>query len=397
MKVKKLVFVFSLLCAAHNVFAFEHPGVLLNKTDIEFVRQKVSNEVEPWFSSYKNMLASPLANRSYLPTAKWDSMACGGPDGEGIAQRCKIEREDARAAYTQALAWLYSGDNVYAENSINIMNAWSEQFTGHHTGQNQALQASWAAAVWARAAEIIKHTYIIDGSSKWNSDKIKKFEHMLRSRYIDDINGQKTDCHFGNWQAVITEAKLNSAVFLDDQKLFDESLERFHKYFPTYVYLYSDGGLPKPIAGCYSHDELDKFNSYWSITNKTTPLKQGHAQETCRDLEHLAYGVAGFVNTAQTAYVQGVDLYSQEKERFISVMEFNAALDMAGNRDLLNECGMNVPVLGGLKGTMHIAYNHISKINGVYLPNTEKWLFENGSQRPQGFFHYLWEELTHTK
>lgn len=92
MKVKNLVFVFSLLCAAHNVFAFEHPGVLLEKTDIEFVRQKVSNEVEPWFSSYKSMLASPLANRSYLPTAKWDSMACGGPDGEGIAQRCKIER-----------------------------------------------------------------------------------------------------------------------------------------------------------------------------------------------------------------------------------------------------------------------------------------------------------------
>lgn len=387
----------ALLCHTVVAHAFEHPGVIVSKDDISFVKDKISNQAEPWLSSYNTMLANPLAALNYTPNAQWDSMACGGPDGEGLNSRCTHERSDARAAYTQALAWAYSGKEVYAENAIKIMNAWANQFTGHHSGQNQALQAAWAAAVWARAAEIIKYTYIKNGESAWGKSDADRFGNMLRERYIADINKQKTNCHFGNWQAVITEAKINTAVYLDDNTLFNEAIGRFKDYFPTYVYTYNDGALPVPIAGCYSHDRLDEFKGYWSIPKKDTPLLQGHAQETCRDIEHLAYGIAGFTNTAQTAYIQGIDLFQLEQDRFISMMEFNAPFDMKGDTLLKQQCGVATPVYGGLKGSMHIAYNHFSKDNEISMPNTKAWMSENGQIRPEGFFHYLWESLTHTR
>lgn len=43
----------------------------------------------------------------------------------------------------------------------------------------------------------------------------------------------------------------------------------------------------------------------------------GICQETCRDLGHAQMGIAGMINGAETAYIQGVDLYRTQvrKER----------------------------------------------------------------------------------
>ena len=35
----------------------------------------------------------------------------------------------------------------------------------------------------------------------------------------------------------------------------------------------------------------------------------GICQETCRDLGHTQLGIAGMINGAETAFIQGVDLY----------------------------------------------------------------------------------------
>ncbi len=36
----------------------------------------------------------------------------------------------------------------------------------------------------------------------------------------------------------------------------------------------------------------------------------GICQETCRDLGHTQMGIAGMINGAETAFIQGADLYS---------------------------------------------------------------------------------------
>jgi hypothetical protein len=42
------------------------------------------------------------------------------------------------------------------------------------------------------------------------------------------------------------------------------------------------------------------------------------ATETCRDLGHVQLGYATLVNTAETAWQQGVDLYGEEQDRLIA-------------------------------------------------------------------------------
>ena len=71
---------------------------------------------------------------------------------------CTDEREDAIAAYTDALAWYITRDSRYAKKAIEIMDAWSAVIKDH-TNSNAPLQTGWAGSSWPRAAEIIQYTY----------------------------------------------------------------------------------------------------------------------------------------------------------------------------------------------------------------------------------------------
>lgn len=46
-----------------------------------------------------------------------------------------------------------------------------------------------------------------------------------------------------------------------------------------------------------------------------------HTAETCRDLGHVQLGYATLVNTAETAWQQGIDLYGEEQDRLIAGAE----------------------------------------------------------------------------
>lgn len=379
-----------LVCAQGFAKAFIHPGILLDKPQLDYVKHKINANKEPWLSRYLVMKNHALAALDHQPNAKWDGLNCGGSDGAGKNDRCRHEINDARAAYTQALLWYYSEDTRYAENAIQILNAWSNDFTGQHGGYNQALQAAWALAVWTRAAEIIRYSY------PWPKRQVVQFENMIRDRYLADIDEHNTDCYFGNWQAVITEAKISAAVFLEDSELFESAIIRYQTYFPLYFYLEKDGQLPFALNKCQYASKQARLKTYWNIQSKYTPLVSGHTQETCRDLEHTAYGIAGYVNTAQTAHIQQRDLFVQSQERFITALEFQASLDQPDSQlDLV--CGKSVERKGGLTGTLLIAYQHYTKAHNIAMPNVKFWMDHNIELRPEGYFHYLWESLTHQR
>ncbi|MFM9597856.1 alginate lyase family protein, partial [Streptomyces scabiei] len=61
--------------------------------------------------------------------------------------------------------------------------------------------------------------------------------------------------------------------------------------------------------------------SYWY--NQST-FVDGLSQETCRDLGHVQYGLAAMINAAETARVQGVDLFTLERDRIAAGLEYHA-------------------------------------------------------------------------
>lgn len=378
-----LTFSAALNSIAADSVSFTHPGVLLNSQRLDFVREAVEQGRSPWRESYALLMDDPLAALEYR-SSPWKTVECGPfskPD-----KGCSDEVRDAQAAYTQALAWSYSGERKHAENAVAIMNTWARTLAGGHTHSNAPLQASWSAQLWTRAAEIIRYR-----SDAWAQADIERFSQMLLTQYLPDIQRGAAQrigvCHYGNWQASGIEAQLNIGVFLDDRQLYEKAIADWRKRLPAFIYSSADGPLPVAPADCAKTEA--ELITYWE---GQTVFVTGHAQETCRDLEHTAYGFAAFINVAETAYIQGLDLYEEQSQRLRDGMEFHTRYR---NEKVTPEWLCNGKLVGDLNGTFEVAYNHFANRKQQALPETQRWLLERRPAR--GYFHYLWETLTHAE
>lgn len=76
---------------------------------------------------------------SYTPHP-WTNCDCGPFSTPDLG--CKDEQHDSAAAYTQALLWYITTNKAYAQNAINIMNAWAATLTGGHKNANGPVQAA---------------------------------------------------------------------------------------------------------------------------------------------------------------------------------------------------------------------------------------------------------------
>ncbi len=350
---------------------FIHPGVLVNRLQLEEIKRRVAAGIEPQTSAFAQLQASAYAALDYTPHPR-ATVECGPYSTPDLG--CKAEQRDSEAAYAQALMWFITGQCAYAENAIKIMNAWSGTLQGGHLLANGPVQAAWCAEVWPRAAEIIRYTY-----DAWSDADIARFQNMLRTQYLPSIIHGCTEN--GNKELAMAEALVNVGVFNDDRAAFELGLTMWRGRTPAYIYLRSDG--PKPIApaGCGP--------ALWGNKGYTPPFVDGLLQETARDSGHANLALAAMVNAAETARQQAVDLYGEEGRRIMAALEFQAQY-LAPNRTPLP------PHLEfNLHPTWEIAYNHFHNRLGRDLPGIAAVLPTN---RPTGVNHMMnWETLTHAE
>lgn len=348
---------------------FRHPGVLVNRAQLDLIKQRVSDGAEPQKSAFAAVLASPLGDLGYMPKPR-ATVECGSYSKPDLG--CKDEQADSAAAYTQALLWTITGNARYARNAVRIMNAWATTLTGGHTNKNGPVQAAWCAEVWPRAAEIIRATF--DG---WAPEDIAKFQTMLRTQYVPSlIDGSDEN---GNKELSMSEALINIGVFNDDCATFDAGVKMWRGRAPAYIYLKTDG--PTPVLPANGKPAI------WGNKGHTTPYVDGLLQETCRDSNHANLAFSAMVNAAETARLQGLDLYAEQGARIMAAMEFQAQF-LAPN---------HAPVPENLEFNKHptweIAYNHFHTRLGLALPKMAAVIPTN---RPTGWNHHMaWETLTH--
>ena len=349
---------------------FHHPGVLVNRAQLDFIKGKIAAGAEPWKSAFEATKASDLGALACTPLPR-NEVCCGSRSNPDLG--CKDEQHDSETAYTQALLWYLSGNKTYAENAIKIMNAWSATLTGGHTLANGPIQAAWCAEVWPRAAEIIRYT-----DAGWSGADIARFQDMLTKQYVPSLVGGS--CENGNKDLSMSEALINIGVFNDDRAIFDAGIKIWRGRTPAYIYLSTDGPAPVKSANC---DEMP----IWGNKGLTTPFVDGLLQETVRDSQHANLALSALVNAAETARQQGVDLYAEQGTRIMAALEYQAQF-LAPNK---------VPTPANLKFNKHptweIAYNHFHNRLGHELPKIAAVLPTN---RPTGVNHQmLWETLTH--
>lgn len=359
---------------------FAHPGVLVSLAQLQYVKDNLSES--PWRGAYEATKRDPLANPEYIPRP-WATVVCGSYSNPNLG--CSDEIRDAQAAYTQALLWRLSGDVRYAENVRRILNAWADTLTGGHTDSNGPLQAAWAASLFTRAAEIVKYTY-----GGWPQPEKDKVTRLFASQYYPDalraFSGNYA-CYNKNWHASAIEAMFNIAIFNKRQAWLDDAVTKWRSLVPSYIYLSSDGARPKDASWC-THTQITE---HW---NDPVAYVDGLSQESCRDFEHAAYGLAAIINVAESARLQAINLYedqsSQAALRIVAAIELHSAYQ---NGDQARLCLKYKGYKNDTVGTFEIGFNHYALRQGISLPQTS--LFLENHRPVKGKFHYLWETLTH--
>jgi hypothetical protein len=431
--------------------AFQHPGVLVTRAQLDFVKKNIARGAEPWASAFLRAKADqhgsptyaphpPLANAAtdVTPATVDGIVLCGSFSDPDV--HCSDEKEDGIAAYTQALLWYLSGDERYARNAIAILDAWS--ILKDHLLFNASLQAGWMGTMFARAAEIMETCPL------WARSRVASFKKMMRRAFVPRLlaampgSASPLDPSYGqngNWVLSIADSLIQLGVLLDDGDVFDRGVALWRDRVPAYCHFPSlDGAHPRIPPGGYGAANTGYANpptrtgdpyGYWGQAGRALPT--GTSQETCRDLEHVQFGLAAMINGAETARIQGVDLYREQGERMAACLELAAlyenrapadasgqilsystpvdpAVTVPGQEPTLcpNAEGQATVVLlnsGSLapyavQPTWEIGYNALVARLGLSMPFTRQLIGRYRSP-PSGWVgathHMAWETLTH--
>jgi hypothetical protein len=386
------------LASAQKVF--QHPGVLLSKAQLDFVKAQVNAKVEPFYAEYQRAAASPLGSLNYKVQGPYKGgiIQCGSYSKPSMG--CKEADQDSSAAYLQAVLWYITGNRTYAQNAIDIMNTYARTLKGFAGGtpefpcpskksdcSNAPLQAAWDTEKWPRAAEIIRYS-----NAGWAEPDVRAFAIMLKKIYLPLI--YEGSGNNGNWELSMIDGMMGIAVFTDDADLFQHATTFWRQRVPAYFY-YSpiDGSSPTAYPRT-----TGKTN--WNGQTIFDARVNGISQETCRDLHHTEYGIAATMNAAEIAHIQGLKLFESEQPRLIAALEFNAALELARSTTApAYVCGGKIDL--GPAITYVIGYNEYHNRLGQRMPKTgeliENWVLTRPSpvDAESGPHTAIFEPLTH--
>lgn len=366
--IKKIITFFLTITSfnLNSIGAFVHPGVLVNRQQLDFMKSQVLAGVEPFASTYEKAKASKYGSLSYTPLGppKGGTITCGSYSKPNIG--CTDENSDSEAALTQSLLWYISGNSQYSTNAIKIMDTYANKLTGGHTDSNGPLQAGWATQKFPAAAEIIYYS-----GAGWPESSFKAFQKCLKTQYLPSLQVSKLSDN-GNWGMSIVSGAMGISVVLEDQQLFDHTLEQLKDIIPAYFYNYKEDGTKPKTSPLIS----PKWNGQ-KVFDSTT---SGICQETCRDFQHMQFGLASCFLGLETAYIQGKDLYPSFSNRLTTAMEYNTKFIPVGFSDLGGKkikvdksvCGGKIDVVAN--PTFEIAYNAYHTRMGISLPNTLTYL-----------------------
>ncbi|KAG8628440.1 hypothetical protein KVT40_004313 [Elsinoe batatas] len=366
----------------NETFAFQHPGVLLSRTQLDFIRDRVAAGDQPWTLAYADMTGETLAALSRKPgtVPVVESGPFSTPD-IGCAQ----ERSDAAASYLNALRWVIEGKQEHADKAIQYLDDWSATLTGH-SNVNAGLQAAWSASVWTRAAEIIRHT-----NAGWSEASITRFEKLMRDVYLPQVS-TNTDKGM-NWELVLISASLNIGVFLSSPEIFTSALDRLLLWAPSFAYLRTDGPIPRPPPFLTNTTNTTLLTNYWG--GQTTFPADGITTETCQEFKRVGYGITAISHALETAYHQGIDLWSGSDlgRRLQAASDFNIEQADAASVPawLCEGRGVDGTDIGG---TTEVLLNAMHNRLGVQMWKMESHTNRN---RPMGanYLSLAWETLTH--
>lgn len=261
--------------------SFIHPGIDMNKDDLEYMKNQVLDGKEPWKKSFELLKEGISLDFQFEPYPHVISGPYAKPDvGGNELSRC------SRMAYSCAILWYITKDERYAEKVIEIIDKWSVTLRSFDEN-NAKLLVALTGYEFCNAAEILRYSY-----SKWTDKNTESMTRLMMSAYYPVIRYYFSEAN-GNWDGAIMHTLMSIAVFTDNRALFDNAVYHF-------LHAPANGSLIKYI------------------------YPNGQCQETARDQGHVQMGLYEFSGAARVAYTQGVDLFSAADNRLALGLEYSA-------------------------------------------------------------------------
>jgi hypothetical protein len=320
--------------------AFQHPGILHSKADLDRMKSMVAAGTEPWKSGFEKLRSDTQSQPDWKLRGPFEIVVREAKKEKGNTELAR----DGNAAYQNALMWYITGDEAHAKKAIEILNAWPPVLK-QIDGQDKELAASLYGFKYVNAAEIIRHTH-----NGWAPADIKQFEGMMRNVFYATIKDFATFAN-GNWDTACIKTMMAIGVFLDDHEMFKRAVD----------YYYNGSG-----NGRLTH----------YIINEA-----GQCQESGRDQQHVQLGIAHLAEACEIGWNQGLDMYSASDNRLLKGFEYTAKYNLGQEvpfqphtdttgkyvHKAISEEGR-----GKLRPIFEMVWNHYTNRKGIPAPYTKE-------------------------
>lgn len=204
---------------------FTHPGVGVTKAILENMRDQVLAQKEPWYSYYKAMTVSGTASKtvtsSNQSTTDPTKPAIVAFDSQGFNSRFIA---DGLKAYTQALMYYITGDEVYRANAMGIIRIWSQMDPAKYKYFADAhIHTGIPLNRMVTAAEILRYSTSQTEALKWTDKDTADFTSNLINPVIETF--QHDNNQFMNQHNYPLLGAMAGYIFTDNKERYNEAVE----------------------------------------------------------------------------------------------------------------------------------------------------------------------------
>ena len=210
---------------------FRHPGLGFTPEQLEYVRQQIRADVEP-YKSYYNVLANVCCNYANInlqPTNRDASKVDtpNTPNYNGSTAQTRMIN-DSQGALTQAILYYVTGRNEYRRNAMRILRTWSNMNpNGYAYFPDAHIHNGVPLSRMLMAAEIMRYTpadpTYTDYPLAWTDTDTQK----LKDNLVDPMERTffSSNERFRNQQQYSLVGRIAGAIFTDNRARYDESVE----------------------------------------------------------------------------------------------------------------------------------------------------------------------------
>ncbi|WP_238358007.1 putative Ig domain-containing protein [Cohnella zeiphila] len=205
---------------------FIHPGVGLTKELLENVRSKVRAGAQPWTYYFNNMLLpAPEASKTVTSSNSSDGKTPSADyfNSQGIEGRFIA---DGIKAYTQALMYYVTGDEVYRANALMIIRIWEQMDPAKYAYYTDAhIHAGVPLNRMVMAAEILRYTSTQTEALAWTDQDTTKLTDNLIIPVTETLLHDQN--HFMNQHTYPILGAMAGYIFTGNRERYNEAVEWF--------------------------------------------------------------------------------------------------------------------------------------------------------------------------